>query len=203
MRLTLLLYVYHLLQCLPIFIVRAMEREQKLLAERVQALKVIRRIMEIDAAQMPPSLVASIVAIAGHKDDNLRRVCLETLRELALANVAIVAECNGIKVIVDSILDSSFQDLSDSLLLTLLMLLNEPSTRQFIDPFVDTQILLAPFTDTDLPAGNERRQRWMASRNAIVTMMRSWTVSLCQSMLTVKGGSLILSMLTVSFRSCH
>lgn len=153
-----------------------MEREQKLLAERVQALKVIRRIMEIDAAQMPPSLVASIVAIAGHKDDNLRRVCLETLRELALANVAIVAECNGIKVIVDSILDSSFQDLSDSLLLTLLMLLNEPSTRQFIDPFIDTQILLAPFTDTDLPAGNERRQRWMASRNAIVTMMRSWTV---------------------------
>lgn len=152
-----------------------MEREQKLLAERVQALKVIRRIAEIDAAQMPPSLVASIVAISGHKDDNLRRVCLETLRELALTNVAIVAECNGIKVLVDSILDSSFQDLADSLILTLLMLLNEPSTRQFIDPFMDTQILLAPFTDTDLPAGNERRQRWMASRNAIVTMMRSWT----------------------------
>ncbi|KAF1332164.1 Protein required for meiosis, partial [Globisporangium splendens] len=152
-----------------------MEREQKLLAERVQALKVIRRIMEIDAAQMPPSLVASIVAIAGHKDDNLRRICLETLRELSLANVEVIAECNGIKVIVDSILDSSFQDLADSLILTLLMILNEPATRQFIDPFVDTQILLAPFTDTDLPAGNERRQRWMASRNAIVTMMRSWT----------------------------
>lgn len=152
-----------------------MEREQKLLAERVQALKVIRRIAEIDAAQMPPSLVASIVAIAGHKDDNLRRVCLETLRELALTNVAIVAECNGIKVLVDSILDASFQDLADSLLLTLLLLLNEPATRQYIDPFMDTQILLAPFTDTDLPAGNERRQRWMASRNAIVTLMRSWT----------------------------
>lgn len=62
--------------------------------------------------------------------------------------------------------------------MTLLMILNEPSTRKFIQPFIDTQVLLAPFTDTDLPAGNERRQRWMASRNAIVTMMRSWTVLL-------------------------
>ncbi|DBA03145.1 TPA: hypothetical protein N0F65_003865 [Lagenidium giganteum] len=160
---------------LPIYIVRSMEREQKLLAERVQALKVIRRIMEIDASQMTAGLVASVVAIATHKDDNMRRVCLETLRELTLANVLIVAEANGIRVLVDSILEPSFQDLADSLILTLLIVLNEPATRQYIEPFIDTQLLLAPFTDTDLPAGNERRQRWMASRNAIVKMMRSWT----------------------------
>lgn len=86
-----------------------MEREQKLLPERVQALKVIRRIMEVDGSQMPTSLVRSIVAIAGHKDDNMRRVCLETLRELALVNIEIVAEANGVKVLVDSILEPSFQ----------------------------------------------------------------------------------------------
>ncbi|KAF1777153.1 Rapamycin-insensitive companion of mTOR, domain 4 [Phytophthora cactorum] len=160
---------------LPVFVVRSLEREQKHLAERVQALKVVRRIMEIDAAQMPTGLVASLTAIAGHKDDNMRRVCLETLRELALLNVEVVAEANGTKILVDAILEPSFQDLADSLLMTLLLILNEPSTRKFIEPFVDSQVLLAPFTDTDLPAGNERRQRWMASRNAIVTMMRSWT----------------------------
>ncbi|GMF41924.1 unnamed protein product [Phytophthora fragariaefolia] len=131
--------------------------------------------MEIDAAQMPTGLVASLTAIAGHKDDNMRRVCLETLRELALLNIEVVAEANGTKILVDAILEPSFQDLADSLLMTLLLILNEPSTRKFIEPFVDSQVLLAPFTDTDLPAGNERRQRWMASRNAIVTMMRSWT----------------------------
>eukprot|EP00644_Phytophthora_capsici_P000058 jgi/Phyca11/559789/estExt2_Genewise1.C_PHYCAscaffold_40097 len=160
---------------LPVFVVRSLEREQKHLAERVQALKVVRRILEIDAAQMPTGLVCSLTAIAGHKDDNMRRVCLETLRELALLNVEVVAEANGTKILVDAILEPSFQDLADSLLMTLLLILNEPSTRKFIEPFVDSQVLLAPFTDTDLPAGNERRQRWMASRNAIVTMMRSWT----------------------------
>lgn len=86
-----------------------MEREQKHLAERIQALKVIRRIMEIDAARMPTSLVCSLVAIVTHKDDNLRRVCLETLRELALLNVEVVAEGNGTKTLVDSILEPSFQ----------------------------------------------------------------------------------------------
>jgi rapamycin-insensitive companion of mTOR len=96
-------------QCLPIFVVRSMEREQKHLAERIQALKVIRRIMEIDAARMPTSLVCSLVAIVTHKDDNLRRVCLETLRELALLNVEVVAEGNGTKTLVDSILEPSFQ----------------------------------------------------------------------------------------------
>ncbi|RLN57857.1 hypothetical protein BBJ29_002171 [Phytophthora kernoviae] len=161
--------------CLPVFVVRSLEREQKHLAERVQALKVVRRVMEIDAAQMPTGLVTSLAAIAGHKDDNMRKVCLETLRELALLNVEVVAEANGTKVLVDAILEPSFQDLADSLLMTLLLILNEPSTRKFIQPFVDSQVLLAPFTDTDIPAGNERRQRWMASRNAIVTMMRSWT----------------------------
>ncbi|CAH0477092.1 unnamed protein product [Peronospora belbahrii] len=160
---------------LPVFVVRSLDREQKYLAERVQALKVVRRVMEIDAAQMPTGLVASLTAIAGHKDDNMRRVCLETLRELALLNVEVVAEANGTKILVDAILEPSFQDLADSLLMTLLLILNEPSTRKFIEPFVDSQVLMAPFTDTDLPAGNERRQRWMASRNAIVTMMRSWT----------------------------
>ncbi|GLD95090.1 hypothetical protein PINS_up003715 [Pythium insidiosum] len=165
---------------LPVFVVRSLEREQKLLSERVQAIKVVRRVMEIDATQMPRALVASLVAIASHKDDNMRRVCLETLREVALANVAVVAAANGVKVLVDAILEPSSQDLADSLLLTLLMLLNEPATRQYIAPFMDTQILLAPFTDTDVPAGNERRQRWMASRNAIVTMMRSWTVRIVQ-----------------------
>ncbi|TDH70536.1 uncharacterized protein CCR75_005144 [Bremia lactucae] len=160
---------------LPLFAVRSLEREQKYLAERIQALKVVRRIIQIDAARMPTGLVASLTAIAGHKDDNMRRVCLETLRELAVLNVEVVAEANGTKVLVDAILEPSFQDLADSLIMTLLFVLNESSTRKFIQPFVDSQVLIAPFTDTDLPAGNERRQRWMASRNAIVTMMRSWT----------------------------
>ena len=103
----------YVLQHVQLFVVRSLEREQKLLAERVQALKLIRRIMEIDALQMPVSLVTSLVAVAGHKDDNMRRLCLETLRELALCNLRIIAETNGVKVLVDAILEPTFQVLHD------------------------------------------------------------------------------------------
>ncbi|RHY26662.1 hypothetical protein DYB32_007416 [Aphanomyces invadans] len=138
---------------------------------------VVRRFMDIDALQVPTSVVRSIVAIANHKEDNLRRVALETLRELAIANVSVVMQCNGMKTLVDCILDPTCQDIAEALLMTLIYLINEPANRNLIHSFVNVQVLLAPFTDTDSPAGTERRQRWTASRNAIVMMMRSWTVS--------------------------
>ncbi|KDO20660.1 hypothetical protein SPRG_13413 [Saprolegnia parasitica CBS 223.65] len=158
-----------------LFVSRSMERDAKLVGERIQALKVARRLLEIDGTQMPSCLCRSIVAIANHKEDNLRRVALESLRELAIVNVQVVIQCNGFKTLVDSILDPTCQDLADALLLTLLYLVNEPANRDYIHSFIDAQVLLAPFTDTDAPAGTERRQRWSASRNAIVMMMRSWT----------------------------
>ncbi|KAF0719358.1 hypothetical protein AaE_010467 [Aphanomyces astaci] len=159
-----------------LFVSRSMERDAKLVGERIQALKVVRRLMDIDASQVPTSVVRSVVAIANHKEDNLRRVALETLRELAIANVSVVMQCNGIKTLVDCILDPTCQDLADALLMTIMYLINEPANRNLIHSFVNVQVLLAPLTDTDTPAGTERRQRWTASRNAIVMMMRSWTV---------------------------
>ncbi|OQS07508.1 hypothetical protein THRCLA_00484 [Thraustotheca clavata] len=164
-----------LLLGIQLFISRCMERDSKLVGERIQALKAARRLMEIDGTQVPTCICRSIIAIANHKEDNLRRVALETLRELAIANVKVVIQCNGFKTLVDSILDPTCQDLADSLILTLLYLVNEPANRDYIHSFIDAQVLLAPFTDTDAPSGTERRQRWTASRNAIVMMMRSWT----------------------------
>ncbi|RHY99084.1 hypothetical protein DYB35_008117 [Aphanomyces astaci] len=164
-----------LVPILHLFVSRSMERDAKLVGERIQALKVVRRLMDIDASQVPTSVVRSVVAIANHKEDNLRRVALETLRELAIANVSVVMQCNGIKTLVDCILDPTCQDLADALLMTIMYLINEPANRNLIHSFVNVQVLLAPLTDTDTPAGTERRQRWTASRNAIVMMMRSWT----------------------------
>ena len=66
--------------------------------------------------------------------------------------------------------------MAESLVFTLLFLLNDSNTRAYFRPSIDLQVLLAPFTETDVPDGTERRQKWNASRTVIVTMMRSWTV---------------------------
>ena len=135
----------------------------------------MRKLIALDSTRVPVSCVRSLIASAAHKDDQCRRVCLETLRELTIVNVAIVARCDGIKTLMDAILDPTYQDLAPSLVLTIVFVSNEFSTRQFLRPAVDLHILLAPFTETDVPAGSERRQRWNASRAALVMIMRSWT----------------------------
>ena len=45
------------------------------------------------------SLVATLIAIAESDEDKLAGVCLETLCELAIADVALVAECGGMRVV--------------------------------------------------------------------------------------------------------
>ena len=58
---------------------------------------------------MPACIVRAVVAVANQKDDNCRRVCLETLRELAIANLPVVAQCDGIRTLIDSILEPTCQ----------------------------------------------------------------------------------------------
>ena len=83
----------------------------------------------MDCSQVPPCFVRSLVAITAHKDDNCRRVCLETLRELAITNAAIVAQCDGVRVLFDAILDPSCQDLAESLVLTILFIFKNTTHR--------------------------------------------------------------------------
>eukprot|EP00743_Colponemidia_sp_Colp-15_P007761 GILK01008403.1.p1 GENE.GILK01008403.1~~GILK01008403.1.p1 ORF type:complete len:1354 (+),score=260.34 GILK01008403.1:95-4156(+) len=165
---------------LPLFICRSLERDPRYVWERMQALKLIRRWLEVNPKEVPRNFVQSLVAITEHAEDNFRRVCLETLRELTVRNTQLVALSGGIHVLVDAILDPSCQDVAESLLLTLLFILNEPSTRQFVRPQLEIERILSCFTDVDTPASSsDKQQRWAAGRNAIVAMMRSWTGIVC------------------------
>ena len=56
---------------------------------------------------MPRIIAHSIIAIADDKDDQFRRSCLDTLRELAVLNIEVVAQCNGVKTLLDAVLDPS------------------------------------------------------------------------------------------------
>jgi rapamycin-insensitive companion of mTOR len=115
------------------------------------------------------------VAISGSKEDTFRRVCLDTLREMAVLNIAAVAQCNGIKTLFDAVLDPACEDVAESLVLTLMFLLNEAPKRRFVRPALDLYTLMATFTETDIVGELDRHKRWAASRKAIVTMLRSWT----------------------------
>ena len=77
----------------------------------------------------PVAFARSLVAISNHKDDNLRRVCIETLRELAVENPRVVATVNGFTTLLDIVLEPSSQDMAEPILMSLLFLLNDPKSR--------------------------------------------------------------------------
>lgn len=216
---------------MDLFVVRSMERDSKYLWERMQAIKFVRRWMELMAecptpvpmqtntngainapsgskqssagraspllsaaatASLPPSsqppaspiplsrsLVQSLVSIAEQPKDDFRRVCLDALRELALLSPSLVASCNGLRTLIDSILDPACSDLGPTLTLTLLHLLDSEETRTTLRPGVDLMRLMAVFTDTTAPDNPEREHRRVAAHRALVMLMRSWTGILC------------------------
>ena len=188
-----------LLVNLDLMIVRSLERESKFLWERMQALKLIRKWMAMlataqarirDPLSTPPlakglpnrppigltrSLVQSLVSIAEQPKDDFRRVCLDAIRELTLLSPAIVASCNGIRTLVDSILDPACVDIANSLTLTLLYLIDSETTRGFLRPSVDLVRLISVFTDTTAADNPERENRRAAAHKALVMLMRSWT----------------------------
>lgn len=110
-------------------IVAALERESDYSMERIQALKIIDRIRKIAPDAFPVAFARSLVAISNSKEDNFRKVCLESLRELAVANPCLVAVVQGFTTLIDAVVDPVAQDVADNILRSILFLLNDPSTR--------------------------------------------------------------------------
>ena len=85
--------------------------------------------MEVTPSVLPINFARSLVAIASHKEDNFSLLCLEALRQLASVNPKVVSRANGIKALFDAVLDPDNKDVAEPIMLTLLYLLNKPSSR--------------------------------------------------------------------------
>ncbi|CAG5123187.1 unnamed protein product [Candidula unifasciata] len=152
--------------------------------ERIHAVKLMRQIIKTSPFKFPSSLLYALVAIGNDgasERDRMVRVCLETICELALSNTDLVAKCGAIQTLIWNILDChQYPRLNEALTATIIFMLNHPRTRHYIRPQVDLERLLAPFTDShfrySLEDGRseERDSRFIASKMAVITVMRSW-----------------------------
>lgn len=108
----------------------------------MQALKIMKKYLELAPHLFPIGFARSLVAIAAEKGDNFRRVALETLRELGIKNPAITHEADAFRVLFDAVIDPTTSELSESILLSMLHLLNCAETRKFVRPQLDLQCLV-------------------------------------------------------------
>ena len=169
-----------------IFLAKNLDRENKPenTEETIQTLKLIRKWIEIDAKSFPKLLVNSIVGLTESQDEVIRKTAVESLRILSMANPELSGWAGGIKTLIDLSVDPNCRELSHSIILTLIYLLNDPNTRSVIKPHLDLTRIFSLFTDVDYPVESRDGKKdhlvrfenqLEIAKKAIVMMLKSWT----------------------------
>ncbi|XP_062905684.1 rapamycin-insensitive companion of mTOR isoform X1 [Mobula hypostoma] len=175
-------------------IARCIDIQQSNEVERTQALRLVRKMITVNAALFPSSIANSLIAVGNdglQERDRMVRACLAILCELALQNAEVVANRGGLSTILKNVIDCQLNRINEALITTILHLLNHPKTRKYIRTDVELEQILAPYTDfhyrhnPDTAEGQlkeDREARLLASKMAIVAAFRSWAgiINLCR-----------------------
>ncbi|KAL2091761.1 hypothetical protein ACEWY4_011559 [Coilia grayii] len=174
---------------------RCIDIKQSNEVERTQALRLVRKMITVNALLFPSSVTNSLIAIGNdglQERDPMVRACIAIVCELALKNPAVVAQRGGLCTILKSVIDCQLSRINEALITTILHLLNHPHTRQYVRADVELEQILAPYTDfhyrhnpdtTEAQLKEDRQARFLASKMAIVAAFRSWSgiINLCKS----------------------
>ncbi|XP_056274171.1 rapamycin-insensitive companion of mTOR-like isoform X2 [Pseudoliparis swirei] len=175
-------------------IARCIDIQQSNEGERTQALRLVRKIITVNAMLFPSSVTNSLIAVGTdglQERDRMVRAAIAIVCELALKNPEVVAKRGGLSTILKSVIDCQLSRINEALITTILHLLNHPRTRQYVRVDVELEQILAPFTDfhyrhnADTAEGQlkeDREARFLSSRMAIVAAFRSWSgiINLCK-----------------------
>ncbi|XP_028269113.1 rapamycin-insensitive companion of mTOR-like isoform X1 [Parambassis ranga] len=176
-------------------IARCIDIQQSNEGERTQALRLVRKIITVNAMLFPTSVANALIAVGTdglQERDRMVRAAIAIVCELALKNPEVVAKRGGLSTILKSVIDCQLSRINEALITTVLHLLNHPCTRQYVRADVELEQILAPFTDfhyrhnADTAEGQlkeDREARFLSSRMAIVAAFRSWSgiINLCKA----------------------
>ncbi|XP_055685205.1 rapamycin-insensitive companion of mTOR [Lutzomyia longipalpis] len=156
--------------------------------ERIQALKLIRRMLILAPHLISPVIVRCLVSLgeSGSEDgDRMLRSCLAVLCEFGVLNPILLIVCGGVSAITRNVLECHSPRIAESLCGVLLHLLEWPHTRNIAG--VRLECLAAPYCDFTYRLGimdknkDARDLRFTCSRLALLSVLRSWagTIEFC------------------------
>ncbi|ERE82505.1 rapamycin-insensitive companion of mTOR-like protein [Cricetulus griseus] len=175
-------------------IARCIDIQQSNEVERTQALRLVRKMITVNASLFPSSVANSLIAVGNdglQERDRMVRACIAIICELALQNPEVVAIRGGLNTILKNVIDCQLSRINEALITTILHLLNHPKTRQYVRADVELERILAPYTDfhyrhsPDTAEGQlkeDREARFLASKMGIIATFRSWAgiINLCK-----------------------
>lgn len=169
----------------PYFLARSMDVNLRNEMERMQALRLVRRILVLAPKHFSPALARSLISLTNggiEERDRAFRAFLATLCELGVLNSNLLISCGGVGALARAAMTEQSAVVVESIVGVLLRLLNNPETRSS----VSLLCFAAPYCE--LHSSNiertkeEREQIFAASKLALLSILRSYpgVIHFCQ-----------------------
>jgi Rapamycin-insensitive companion of mTOR, N-term len=169
-----------------VMIARSIEQDAKnFVHEVIEGLKLFKRWLQVSPSNIPKLLANCVVMIAeNHEMEQIKLTCLELTRMLALANPRLCIFSRGLKILIEGIIDPKLKDSFQSLVYTMLFILDDPEKRAAVKHHLDIPKLFSPFignsTVLDKQGAKKEDQSYFLgqlkqSEKAIVTFLKSWS----------------------------
>ncbi len=192
-------------------LLRALEREKNTDLERVEAIKLVRVVIDHAPQHVPVLLVTSFSTLAvTRSSDSMRTLFLDELNKLLLANPDAISRGGGLRALLAPAVEpsASLSGTFVQVIRTLMTLATSPATRVYLRPDTTVQLLLAPLTDDLRPTASKhaedakkaaqlQKQRLQVAKLSLTTMCRCWA-GLAMLGTTITGLSAVIH----SLRCC-
>ncbi|KAH9936411.1 Rapamycin-insensitive companion of mTOR, N-term-domain-containing protein [Fomitopsis serialis] len=175
-------------QKLDWFMVKSLSRDNKYAVEKEQVIKLIRAIVEIGSERRGPggtnargagavplsnAVLRALNAVAESVDDPFRPICLQTLTEILVIDIELMAKTGGIRVLLHALADGP-PEMAPLLASVFLHIVDCPSTRAYLRPGIDLEMALSGVTDA-YGKGLEHVDRMRACSRVVTSMLRTWS----------------------------
>ncbi|GJQ71662.1 rictor [Trypoxylus dichotomus] len=165
----------------PVLITRSFDLLLKNEIERIEAMKLIRKVLFLSPSNFDIAMSRSLVSLANggiDEKDRLLRATLATLSELCILNTDVFISSGGVAAITRNLLECQTPKIAEALCGVLLLLLDKRDTRE--TAAVDLHCIAAPYCDFHYRHGwmdknrDERELRFNCSRLAMLSILLSW-----------------------------
>jgi len=146
-------------------------KDRKADVEREQALKFVRAFLDVKNGvhELSRAVVRTIAAVAGHVDDRLRPICLQTLAEILLRDPRLLIASGGLAQLSEALAEGSFKA-PESLTSALIFMLDTPHRRRYLRAGYELEVLFTAFTDHFLSNESILKQ----NAKAVASALKSW-----------------------------
>lgn len=161
----------------PYFVARSMDVNLRNEMERMQALRLVRRILVLAPKHFSPALARSLISLTNggiDEKDRAFRAFLATLCELGVLNANLLINCGGVATLARAAMTGQSSTIIESVVGVLLKLLTSPETRSH----VSLLSLATPYCELHSPCSEKTKddgeQKFTASKHALLSVLRSY-----------------------------